>query len=96
VVSEKSALAEWVDEAVAEAANAGARIGVVWHHRNKVSSPGGAYVTMTGDHFAEVLLELRKLREQARLLAAMHKGEVVVSASVARRIAEGAERATEA
>jgi hypothetical protein len=77
-VSEKSSLAEWVDEAVAEAANAGARVGVVWHHRNKVASPGGAYVTMTGDNFADMLLEIMELRVIARQLEAPHTSRKAV------------------
>jgi hypothetical protein len=55
-------LAEWVDEAIEEAANAGARIGALWHHRVRRDSPGGGYVTMRGDHFAALLHELRKAR----------------------------------
>lgn len=62
--SEKTDLAQWVDEAVEEAKNAGVPVGVVWHHRNKRSSPGGGYVTMQGDHFVTLLLELKDLRER--------------------------------
>lgn len=66
--SEKSALAEWVDEAVAEAANAGARFGVVWHHRARVASPGGGYVTMQGDQFTSLMEELKALRQRVQWL----------------------------
>lgn len=88
--SEKSALAEWVDEAVQEARNvSSAAIGVVWHHRYRASSPGDGYVTMQGDDFVTLLRELRTLREKVRLVAAMHRGEVVVTAEQAKVILEG-------
>lgn len=61
--SEKSALAEWVDEAVEEAKNAGVPLGVVWHHRYLKKSPGDGYVTMTGDHFVVLLMALKELGE---------------------------------
>lgn len=61
-------LAQWVDEAVAEAVNAGARVGVVWHHRRGAGSPGGGYVTMAGGHFTELLLELAELRNKVKRL----------------------------
>lgn len=61
--SEKSALGEWVDEAVQEAKNAGVPVGVVWHHRYLRSSPGDGYVTMQGDHFVVLMLALKELRE---------------------------------
>lgn len=55
-------LAQWVDEAVKEAANAGAPVGVVWHHRRGTASPGGGYVTMSGEHFTRLLRELRRVK----------------------------------
>lgn len=66
----RDSLAGWVDEAVAEAVNAGVPVGAVWHHRPKKGSPGDGYVTMSGDHFTSVLEELRDLREQVRKLVA--------------------------
>lgn len=41
-------LAEWLKEAETERDHAKAEIGVVWHHRRGKSSPGDAYVTMSG------------------------------------------------
>jgi hypothetical protein len=61
----RQALAEWLDELLAEMANAGARFGAVWHHRRGKGSPGDGFVTMRGDHFAALLLELKELREKA-------------------------------
>lgn len=58
----RAGLAEWVDETVEEAENAGVRVGACWHHRRGVSSPGGGYVTMQGDHFAVLLAELTRMR----------------------------------
>jgi hypothetical protein len=68
-------LAEWVDEAVAEAANHAVPVGVVWHRRRKSpklqdTSPGNGYVTMSGDHFARQLEELRALRARVAELEA--------------------------
>jgi len=60
--AKRTTLAEWMDQAVAEAVNAGVRICAVWHHRRLAASPGGGYVTMTGEHFTEVLLDLKALR----------------------------------
>lgn len=51
-----TALAAWVDEAVAEAKNAGVAVGVVWHHRRGKSSPGDGFVTMRGDDFVTLLM----------------------------------------
>jgi hypothetical protein len=48
-------LAEWVDEANQESANADAEFGVVWHKRRGKGSPAEWYVTMTGATFAELL-----------------------------------------
>lgn len=49
-------LAAWVDEASAEAKNAGVPVGVVWHHRRGRSSPGDGFVTMRGEDFVTLLL----------------------------------------
>jgi len=54
----KMELATWVDQATVEAENAGAEVGVVWHHRSRKSSPAEAYVTMTGEHFFKLLRRL--------------------------------------
>ena len=48
-------LAEWVDEAKVEAANAQVGVGVVWHKRRGKGSPGEWYVTMTGHAFLWLL-----------------------------------------
>lgn len=53
-------LAQWVDEVAKEAVNAGAPVGVVWHHRRGAASPGGGYVTMSGEHFAVLVECLRE------------------------------------
>lgn len=64
------ALASWVDEAVAEARNAGVAVGVVWHHRKGKGSPGDGYVTMRGEDFVTLLLGasplLAKLADERR------------------------------
>lgn len=49
------ALSGWIDEATAEQANAGADFAAVWHHRRGKSSPGDAYVTMTGATFTRLI-----------------------------------------
>lgn len=49
--------AEWLDEATAEAKNAGAPFGVVWAHRRGHGSPGKGYVVMDGDSFVWLLHE---------------------------------------
>ena len=63
-------LAAWVDEAVAEARNAGVAVGVVWHHRKGKSSPGDGYVTMRGEEFVTLLMGalplLAKLADERR------------------------------
>ena len=41
-------LAAWLDEAEAERRNDRADLAVVWHKRRGKTSPGDAYVTMTG------------------------------------------------
>jgi hypothetical protein len=50
-----NALAGWVDEATAEALNAGAHHAIVWHKRRGKASPGDGYVTMTGDTYTALL-----------------------------------------
>lgn len=45
----------WVDEAQAEAVNAGVDVGVVWHHRRGKSSPAEGFVTMSGAAFVRLL-----------------------------------------
>lgn len=40
--------AEWLDEALTEAHNAGDAIGLVWAHRRGKASPGDGYVVMDG------------------------------------------------
>jgi len=47
----RHSFAEWLDEANAEAANAGAPFGVVWAHRRGKGSPGDGYVVMDGSAF---------------------------------------------
>lgn len=49
-------LAEWVDEAFAEASNGEAEFGVVWHKRRRKVDPADWYVTMRGEDFASLLL----------------------------------------
>ena len=51
----RTELAAWVDEAQAEAVNAGVDVGVVWHHRRGKASPGDGFVTMSGAAFARLL-----------------------------------------
>ena len=48
-------LAEYLDEAHAEARNAGAALAVAWHKRRKKGSPGEWYVTMDGWDFLALL-----------------------------------------
>lgn len=50
----------WVDEATAEAVNAGVDVGVVWHHRRGKASPGEGFVTMSGATFVRLLREARR------------------------------------
>jgi hypothetical protein len=59
-------LAQWVDEAVTEAQNAGVPVGAVWHRRRlsprlQATSPGTGYVTMSGEHFARLLARMEVL-----------------------------------
>lgn len=49
------ALAEWVEEARTEAANAGVRVGVVWFKRRGTTDPGKSYVLMTGADLVALL-----------------------------------------
>lgn len=51
----RTELAAWVDEATAEAVNAGVDVGVVWMHRRGKASPGEGFVTMSGAAFVELL-----------------------------------------
>lgn len=60
VIEAKSAarveLAAWLDEAEVERRNDNAApVAVVWHKRRGKTSPGAAFVTMTGDQFANLL-----------------------------------------
>lgn len=58
-------LAAWVDEADAEAVNAGAAAplgGVVWHHRRGRAHPSQGFVTMSGATFVRLLRELEARR----------------------------------
>jgi hypothetical protein len=48
-------LSGWLDEAEQERTNAKADVGVVWMKRRGYTSPGRAYVVMTGDDFAWLL-----------------------------------------
>ena len=53
----RHSFAEWLDEANAEAANAGAPFGVVWAKRRGKGSVGDGYVVMDGHTFARLLTE---------------------------------------
>jgi hypothetical protein len=53
----RHSLAEWLDEANAEAVNARAPFGVVWAHRRGKGSPGDGYVVMDGNTFVRLLHE---------------------------------------
>lgn len=50
-------LADFLDQAVLEAANDGARYGVAWIKRRGHTSPARAYVVMDGDAFTDLLKE---------------------------------------
>jgi hypothetical protein len=68
-------LAQWVDEAMAEAVNAGVPVGVVWHRRRlsarmQSPDPGNGYVTMSGGHFTDLMLEVIRLRVKVKQLEA--------------------------
>jgi hypothetical protein len=66
-------LAAWVDEAQAEARNAGVPVGVVWHHRRGKASPADGFVTMRGEDFLILLAGARAL------LKALAAGDEVAS-----------------
>lgn len=51
----RQSLAEWLDEAKAEAVNAAAPFGVVWFKRRGKASAGDAYVLMDGAAFTRLL-----------------------------------------
>lgn len=51
----KVELAGWTDEALREAGNAGADLGVVWFKRRGKTSAGDGFVLMTGETFAGLL-----------------------------------------
>lgn len=53
----RHSIAEWLDEATRETANAGLDAGVVWFHRRGKSSPADGYVLMDGRTFAYLLRE---------------------------------------
>ena len=56
--NEKAAtLAAYIDEAERERANDGARIGLAWFKRRGKTSPGDAYVVMTGDNLVRLLVD---------------------------------------
>jgi hypothetical protein len=48
-------LSEYLDETEAEKANANAAVGVTWIKRPRKTSPGDAYVLMSGVQFVELL-----------------------------------------
>ena len=51
----RHSLAEWVDEAEEECANAAADHAVVWAKRRGHTSPGRGYVVMTGDTYVRLI-----------------------------------------
>ena len=53
----RHSLGEWLDEATAEAANAGRDVGAVWFHRRGKSSPAAGYVLLDGATFTYLLRE---------------------------------------
>lgn len=53
----RRSLAEWLDEAADERANANADLGVVWFKRIGYVSPGKGYVLMDGETFTLLLRE---------------------------------------
>jgi len=57
---EKLDFSGWLREAEVERVNAKAAIGVVWAHKRGRSSPGDAYVVMTGDTFMTILDALKE------------------------------------
>jgi hypothetical protein len=87
--TQRTTLAEFLDQALKEAGHAGARVCAVWQHRRLAGSPGQGYVLLSGDHFTEILLDLVQSRDKIRLLEAMLAGEVAIPAGMARDILEG-------
>lgn len=61
VIEAKSAariqLSGWMDEAKAERANDGARVGVVWIKRRGKASPGSGFVILDGDALLQLLAD---------------------------------------
>ena len=53
----RHSLGEWLDEATAEAENAGRDIGAVWFHRRGRAHPRDGYVLLSGAHFTQLLRE---------------------------------------
>src|SRR5690348_4128190 len=53
----KIELGRFLSEAVAEKANANARVGVAWVKRRGKASAGDAYVLMSGEQFVQLLAE---------------------------------------
>jgi Holliday junction resolvase len=51
------ALSEYLDEAEIEQRNANAAVGVTWIKRRGKTSPGSAYVVMSGAQFVQLLRE---------------------------------------
>ncbi len=71
VIEAKSAarveLAAWVDEAEVERRNDhGAPVAAVWHKRRGKTSPGAAFVTMTGAQFVNLLRTAGYLPEEVQ------------------------------
>ena len=64
-------LSEWVDEANIEALHdttpfpdtMNMKVGVVWHHRPRRSTPGKGYVTMEGETFMLLLRYIEALKK---------------------------------
>lgn len=50
-------LGAWVDEAEQERANDGAVHSAVWHKRRGTTDPGAWFVTMTGEQYADLLID---------------------------------------
>jgi hypothetical protein len=54
---QRTALAEWIEEARKEAAAAHAPVWAVWHKRRGKGSPAEWFVTMTGEMFVRLIGE---------------------------------------
>jgi hypothetical protein len=54
---QRTALAEWIEEARKEAAAAHAPVWAVWHKRRGKGSPAEWFVTMTGEQFVQLIGE---------------------------------------